>query len=216
MVMAYHQFMNTNTCSCGCLEPHVTAHRETSDGVAVEIWSDGALTGRIGRAIPGVPIARPRADRPASLALTRAAAALISDYVSMHDACELPRLYACARRVAGRGGSPGDMRRAFDAGDAPKLALAWEIYATDAKGNVTARVARLDRIRWPGLVVWHERGRYELLALRAGAAVGSRSREALEDTGFSFASQRALRDYLFSCSRLVQADTRGESAETQV
>lgn len=95
-------------CSCGDSTPHVIARRETLDGVRVEIWHDGAITGRIGRALPGVPIARPRTDQ--SLMLARKTAALFSGEVELYDVAELPRLYDCARRVAARGGLPGDVR----------------------------------------------------------------------------------------------------------
>jgi hypothetical protein len=184
----------TNQC-CGERDPHVVARRQTADGMPIEIWHDGAITGRLGRAIPGVPVARPRSSRGVELA--RAAASLVAGDVEIRTLAEVPRLVAYARRVAARGGTPGDLRQAFFAADRPILTLAWEVYAADRDGAPTVRVARLDRIRWPGLVVWHERGRYELLALRRGCAVGARSREALEDTGFSFSSQRALVDHLF-------------------
>jgi hypothetical protein len=68
-------------------------------------------------------------------------------------------------------------------------------------------VARLDRIRWPGLTVWHERGRYEIMAIRNGVALGARSREALETTGISFDSQRELCDYLFANARPLHHPT---------
>lgn len=168
----------------------------TADDVAVEIWHDGAVTGRAGLALPGVPIARPRSS--VSWDRARHAASLFGGEVELYDVAELPRLYACARRVAARGGLPGDLRAAFAAAEAPSLHLVWDVYAADRDGTPTVRVARLDRIRWPGLAVWHESGRYELLAIRRGAALGARSREALETTGFSFASRAALHLHLFS------------------
>lgn len=197
--------MTTNTdtaCSCGESAPHVIAKRETADGIGVWIWHDGAITGRHGRALPGVTIVRPRTAKAFESA--RIAASLISGDVEMYDCAELPRLYACARKVAARGGSRRDLCAAFAETDKPALHLAWCVYATDAAGEPTVRVARLDRIRWPGLVVWHERGRYELLALRNGTALGARSHEALEPTGFSFGSQHALRDHLFTVQRPVR------------
>jgi hypothetical protein len=189
--------MRTETmCSCGERAPHVIARQTTADGIAVEIWHDGAITGRSGLALPGVPVSRPRtAD---AFERERHAASLFSGEVSIYMLAELPRLHACARRVAARGGLPGDLRAAFAAQDAMKLRLVWAIYATDRDWTPTVRVARLDRMRWPGLVVWHERGRYDLLSLRRGIALASRSREALETTGLSFGSQRELRAHLFS------------------
>lgn len=189
------------TCSCGETTPHVIAKRETADGIAVQIWHDGAITGRFGRALPGVPVARPRSDD--GLSLARRIASLFSDAVSLYDAVELPQLYACAKRVAQHGGTSCGVVSAFNATDRPTLRLAWDVYATDRDGTPTVRVSRLDRIRWPGLVVWHERGRYELLALSNGLAPFWRSREALTDTGLVFATQRDLRDHLFSIARPI-------------
>jgi hypothetical protein len=178
------------TCSCGEIAPHTVMRRTTADGIAIDIWHDGAITGRLGRALPGVPITRPRTERAIDLA--RATASLVASEVEIHDAAELPRLYACARRVAAQGGSPGDLRAAFVDDETPAIRFTWDVYAADRDGTPTVRVARLDRVRWPGLVVWHERGRYELLALRRGFALGARSRETLEATGISFVSQREL------------------------
>jgi hypothetical protein len=40
----------TTACSCGETAPHVIARRETADGIAIQIWHDGAVTGRHGLA----------------------------------------------------------------------------------------------------------------------------------------------------------------------
>jgi hypothetical protein len=183
-------------CSCGETLPHVIARRTTADGVSVEVWHDGAVTGRSGNALPGVPVARPRTA--SGLDLARRTATLFADEVSLYDVAELPRLYACARRLAERGGSPGHVRAVPSAEDVPALRLAWVTYQADRDDRPVVRVARLDRARWPGLAVWHERGKYELMALTWRAAPGARSEEVLEPTGFSFGSQRALRDHLFN------------------
>jgi hypothetical protein len=146
----------TNLCTCGDTEPHVIARRTTADGIAVEVWHDGAITGRCGRAraLPGVPIARPRTAEAFHLA--RRAASLLAGEVCLYDLAELPRLYA---------GLPGHVRAEFARPESRTLAFSWVTYATDATGTPTVRVARLDRIRWPGLAVWHERGRYELMSI---------------------------------------------------
>lgn len=183
-------------CSCGESAPHVIAKRETADGIGVWIWHDGAITGRHGRAIPGVPVARPRTAK--SLDLARIAAYLISGDVEMYDTAELPRLYACARKVAARGGSRCDMSKALAEGDQPAVRFSWCVYATDRTGAATVRVARLDRIRWPGLAVWHESGRYLLMACVQRSAPGARSAEVLEPTGFAFGSQRELSEHLLT------------------
>lgn len=185
-------------CSCGESAPHVIARRHTDDGVAVEFWHDGAITGRLGLKLPGVPVARPRTA--AAVALARATAALVAGEVELCDVADLPRLVACARRVAARGGLPGDVRAAFHATETT-IRLAWEIYSTDRDGAPAVRVARLDRIRWPGLAVWHERGRYEVMTITRGTALGARSNEALTPTGIVFDSQRDLCVYLAAESR---------------
>jgi hypothetical protein len=191
--------VSASACTCGEFAPHIIARRKTADDIAVEFWHDGAITGRMGFKLPGVPVVRPRTD--AAVSAARAVASLVAGQVELHELAELPRLVDCARRVAARGGSPGDLRAAFAATGERSLTLTWDIYATDRTGKPTVRVAKLDRIRWPGLVVWHERGRYELLALRNGTALGAHNREALHTTGFSFESQRALFAHLFSLIR---------------
>ena len=182
-------------CSCGERTPHVTMRRVTADSVGVEVWHDGAITGRCGRALPGVPVARPRTA--AALELARASAALVADLVELYEVSELPRLASCARRVAMASGTAGDVRAAFAVTNAPALRFSWTVYEADRDGTPTVRVARLDRIRWPGMVIWHERGKYELLVERNNPDTGARSRPALETTGFSFASQKELRAHLF-------------------
>jgi len=99
------------TCSCGHAGLHRIAERETADGWVVCLWSDGAIAGRLGNSIPGVPIARPRTEATARVAL--AAGWLFLDEVALYDSAELPALYAAARRVAARGGSHVDLRRAM-------------------------------------------------------------------------------------------------------
>lgn len=186
----------TNTCSCGEPSPHVIAKRETADGIGVWIWHDGAITGRHGRGLPGVTIVRPRTAK--ALESARLAASLIGDDVAMYDAAELPRFYACARKVADRGGSRGDLLAMLSAGDRPTVIYSWQTYATDSTGAITCRVARLDRLRWPGLAVWHERGRYLLMTVVHRYAPGVRSGEVLVATGFSFGSQRELTHHLLT------------------
>jgi hypothetical protein len=198
-----HTTTSVYTCSCGESEPHVIARRRTADGIGVDFWHDGAITGLFGRALPGVPVARPRSAE--GLALTQATANLVAGEIELYDLADLPRLVDVARRVAKRGGLPGDLRAAFHAADEPTIRLVWTTYETDRDGAPTVRVARLDRIRWPGLVVWHERGHYEVMALRQGSVLGGRSREALVDTGFSFATQRDLCAHLAAVARPIDA-----------
>lgn len=99
------------TCSCGDSGTHRIAERETADGWWVCLWSDGAIAQRLGHAFPGVPIVRPRSEAAARVAI--AAGWLFLDEVALYDSAELPALYAAARRVAARGGSHSDLRRAM-------------------------------------------------------------------------------------------------------
>lgn len=41
-------------CTCGNTEPHVIAHKTTSDGRPVEIYSDGYVTSKLGYLYPSV------------------------------------------------------------------------------------------------------------------------------------------------------------------
>lgn len=71
-----------------------------------------------------------------------------------------------------------------------RTAFVWTVQETDRDGRPTLRTCRLDRIRWPGLAVWHERGVYELMTVdRRGTSFR---------TGFVFKSQRDLLVHLES------------------
>lgn len=103
-------------CSCGNTaqhRPHVIAERRPADGGCLCLWSDGAITQHLGLAFPGVPVARPRTPVAARAAL--AAGWLVMGEVELYDASEIPALYAAAKRIAARGGLPGDLRRAMAA-----------------------------------------------------------------------------------------------------
>ena len=184
------------TCSCGETAPHVIARRRTSDDIAVEIWHDGAITGRLGRALPGVPIARPRTTKAVDRA--HRVAQILTDEVSLYDLAEVPRLYECARRVVANGGGRRELLAAY----AP-IGLNWEIYQTDRDGKPTVRVARLDEIR---LAVWHECSVYTLFEIRRTGFPGcAHMEDVLFPTGLKFTTQTALRDYLSTVQRSTVA-----------
>ena len=42
-------------CTCGTTDTHEIARRQTADGIGVVLWSDGAITGRLGVALHGIP-----------------------------------------------------------------------------------------------------------------------------------------------------------------
>lgn len=186
-------------CSCGTSDAHVIAHRMTADGVRVELWDNGAVTGGYGLALPGVPIVRPKTPDARRVALE--AAWMVAGDVALYDASEVAALYATARKVAQRGGGVADFHAALrEPGtdvDAPRLALHWNVYETDRSGRTTVRVARLDRMRWPGLAVWHEKGKYQIMHVDRFATTHGSS-EVLRPTGISFGSQRELVAHLFA------------------
>lgn len=187
-------------CSCGADKPHVIASRRTADGTQVEVWDDGAVTGGYGMALPGVPVVRPRTDDARREAL--AAAWMLAGDVALYDLAEVPALYATARKVAQAGGGAAEFHAALrDAQEtparAPALRLQWQTYETDATGRPTVRVAILDRMRWPGLAVWHERGRYLLMNVEY-IANQRRSEPVLVPTGFTFRSQQELATHLYT------------------
>lgn len=139
----------------------VAARRQTADGVRVELWTDGTVTGLLGRQIRDVPMSR---DPGVGWAVAGA--------VELYDADELPLLYRACRRVVRAGGPTGvtPIGAAFE-----ELCLrrsvpfAWTVLHADRDGKPTERVSRLPRLRWPGLVVFDfcggphsARGRYQV------------------------------------------------------
>lgn len=187
-------------CTCGNASPHRVAWRRTADGVHVELWHDGVLTGVGGLALPGVPIARPRTEEARRrtlaagwLVVGELARTTEDPAAALYDAAELPTLYATARRlVAARGlaVTPGELRAAFAEAEeravVERFPVRWETIAPDC------RVGNLPRIRWPGLAVWHERGVYEVMMVQHIAAMGARGGDALVPTGFRFTTLRDL------------------------
>jgi hypothetical protein len=176
-------------CSCGATGDHVVAERESADGKYLVLWSSGELTQRGGVGFPGVPVARSRDAAQVRVALE--AGRLVLGEASLWDAAEIPALYAAARRVAARGGSPGDLRAAMDARDVPRIPIRWEVLSTDNRGDMTSRVGHLPRLMWPGVSIWHERGIYEVMYRKA-----VNGRDAWHGTGITFRSQRDLLRFL--------------------
>lgn len=175
-------------CTCGETEHHITARRMTADGRHVETWSNGAVTGSYGYPLPGCVVVRPRTAE--AIERERVAASLVASEVCLYDLDEVQVLYAAARRVARSGGDLADLRAALDA--APPIALRWSTIADDAHG--VCRVAVLDRMRWPGLAVWHERGIYEVMT-RDG-------HDTLHGTGVRFRRLCDLAEHLRATSAM--------------
>jgi hypothetical protein len=152
--------MTKTTCSCGNHEDHIIARRMTADGKSVLLWSDGSLTWALGHAIRGS--AHPRTTEQRNAAL-RAGRLVLGD-VCLYDASEVSALVSAARWAAARDGLPGTMRSRLSAMSRPKLRPQWTVLSTDARGRTTVRVWRLNRIQYPGLAIWHERGRYSVMS----------------------------------------------------
>lgn len=153
-------------CSCGGHGDHSVARRKTSDGIIVVMWSDGAITGALGRGLPGVPIARPRSAKGRAMSIQ--AAWLFMGEVELYDLADVGPLYAACRKVARLGGLPGDVRAQMRGLDQASPTPSWVVLSADRDGRPTERVWVLPRLRWPGLAVWDTcgsaRGRYEIVA----------------------------------------------------
>lgn len=191
-------------CSCGHDRAHQVAQRLTADGIAVVLWSDGPVTGRMGFALDGVPVARPATNEAREAAL--AAGWLLLGEVALYDYADLGALYAACRWAADRGRGPGAVRERLAALSSPRLRPVWEVYQTDRDGRPTVRVWRLPRVRWPGLAVWDhvsvgaQGARYELFHVDRDN-VGTR-------TGFRFSRLADLARHLHEVQRDDAAEAR--------
>lgn len=175
----------------------VIATRKTYDGKNISLWSDGSLTwGRLGTVIKGSPHARTTAQ----IQEARDAGWLVMGEVEVYDADEVPRLIEVARKVAKRGGRPGDVRAEF-AKQTP-IKPHWTVIETDRNGKPLVRSWILPRLTHPGLAVWDEirgsggRGRYQVMREVA------RGSGTYEPTGFQFNDLDKLTQYLRGTSQL--------------
>lgn len=188
------------TCSCGEVADHVVMRRRTFDGVDVCLWSDGCVTGSLGRGLSGVPMRRPRTVAALSRAL--AAGRLMLGEVCIREAGELGALYAACERAARLDAMPGTVRRILRESKqrAPSISPNWTVVSADRDGTATERVCRLPRLRWPGLVVvdycggpGSRDGRYVLCDVkRSRHPVSGVDAEYLVSTGFAFRNLPAL------------------------
>jgi len=80
-------------CSCGKREPHVIAERNTLDEMRVCLWSDGTITGVMGRFPHGLG-----AVRVPTVSTLRAGWMIIEE-VGLYDWKELPNLVKAARKA---------------------------------------------------------------------------------------------------------------------
>ncbi len=179
-------------CTCGNETDHEIARRETADGVTVYLWSDGAVTGRMGFALRGVTLVRPKTAE--AIRRERAAGWMLMGDVCLYDLDEVGALYDACRWAARRGLGVAGARERLVNSKGPRVTPHWEVYQTDRDGNPRVRVWRLPRIAWHGLAVWdevapgHSRGRYLVCTVdRDGVA---------ESTGMYFSNLRDLAAYL--------------------
>ena len=174
----------------------IVARRKTSDDKEVALWSDGSLTWGRWNVIKGSPHAR----TPAQIEEALRAGWLVMGEIELYDAEEVPRLIEVARKVARRGGDPGDVRAEFAKG-APLRPL-WTIQEADRDGRPQVRVWRLPRLSHPDLAVWDEvrgsrgRGRYQVMREI------SRGSGTYASTGVQFHDLASLQKYLRETSQL--------------
>lgn len=188
--------MILNPCSCGCSEAHRIARRTTTDGMALALWSDGALTWPLGIRVKGSP--EPRTLEGCRKALV--AGWLVMGEVSLYEGAEVTDLVKAARWVADRDGKVSTMRERLH--KPFSIRPDWKVIQTDRDGKATVRAWVLPRMRpeWAGLCLWDETspgGRYTLLRrMRSGLHAD----QAYASTGFQFGSIQAavahLRDLL--------------------
>lgn len=180
-------------CTCGEPEPHVIAHRLTYDGIGVNLWSDGAITGVLGLKLRGVPIRRPKTKEAADR--LRKAGWLALGEVCIRKVDELPALLKAADKAVQIDNLPGTLRRLMreeQARPAP-IKLHWQVLHADRDGRVTERVAVLPRLRWPGVAVWDycggpgsQNGRYGIAYRSRGQGNLGANDATYDPTGPSF------------------------------
>jgi hypothetical protein len=168
--------------------------RRTFDGHTIELWSDGGLCTPSGGRVPGL-VARRRPKDEATHARLKTIGWLFMGELCLWSLEDAPRLYAACERAADIDEMPGTVRRLMRETRPVVPSLVWTVLRADRDGRPVERVARLNRIQWPGLVVMDfcggpgsRRGRYVLM---------NRDRsDVLTDTGFAFTTLADLGAHL--------------------
>jgi hypothetical protein len=132
----------------------VIAKRQTADHKTVMLWSDGGLTtGMHGH------IVRP-GRTPETIEARRDAGWLVMGWVELYRYEEVPELFEAALWAVRCGKGSAEMRARMAA--PPVLRWVWTTLHADRNGKPTLQVCVLPRLRWPGLAVWRERGKYSV------------------------------------------------------
>jgi hypothetical protein len=182
----------------------VIGRAKTYDDKVVLLHSDGTLTWALGNAIKGSPNAR----TAAAIEEARAAGWLVLGEVSIVNADDVSRLIAAARKVARKGGLPGDVRKELH--KAAPLKPHWATLEADRNGKATLRVWVLPRLSHPGLAVWDElrgsngRGRYRVMQQMGRGRNNGRGSDTYAPTGVQFHELASLQKYLNETSQLAQ------------
>lgn len=161
------------------------AKRRTAQDSIVYLWPDGSLTWAFGRFVDGSP----RARTPEQVERALSAGWLAMGDVELYDDAEVPQLIRAARWAVEHGTGIAGMRERFHR--AVPLRPAWTTLQTDRTGKPTLQCWRLPRLRWPGLAVWRESGRYSIWTEQGRSGTYA-------PTGLSFTNLSALRAHLDS------------------
>lgn len=193
----------TQHCSCGCATRHKMATRKTFDEIVVLLWSDGSITGWV-NALRGVPVRRPRSAEARQRAVQ--AGWLLMGVVELYTLEELPDLYRACENVARN--PQRTVADEFERLRESTIAFVWETTATDRDGRWTEQTARLDRMRWPSIVILRTRSGYELFyEQHATQLSGDESRRVVRDaihtpSGFRCGNLHDLCTHLMSLAKL--------------
>lgn len=121
-------YMVHEHCSCGEIQDHVVARRQTIDGKTVLFWSDGVVTFAMGYGIRGVGKSRSRWDRGCD----RLANSWLSEMVCLLESEELGPAVRAARKLARK------VRRA----------ISWEMPPREAERIIYKEIGRFVE-GWP-------------------------------------------------------------------
>jgi len=174
-------------CTCGQQDNHRIARRVTADGHDVLFYSDGSVYGCMGIGRYG---SRPRnADR---VEVYLRAAWLAAGEVCLYDQHEVRLLVVTARRAVQQITlQPLEyLRMSMAAGNRAPLRPSWTTLETDRNGRPLVQCWVLPRMRWPGLAIWRQHGRYEVVFRIEG------SRGTYQTTGMFFRSLAGVQEYL--------------------